>query len=133
MSVEKAIHERWATHAPLAGLLPAARLYTGGHLGAPVLPYAVLTREQSVPLARASGGVEYVNTTVKLRIISADLDEAKQIAAEALARFDRQHFALASGSCLNMQWNRNQEQLAHDGMWDVCLEFMVTSQHVTAG
>ncbi len=133
MSVEKAVHERWATHLPLNDLLPSGRLYTGGQLGAPVLPYAVLTREQSVALGRASGGVEYVHTTLRVRIVSASLDEAKQVKQRVLERFDRTHFALVDGTCLNMQWTRNDEQLHRDGMWEVSVDFMVTSQHVLAG
>lgn len=132
MSIEKAVHERWATFAPLNALLPAARLYTGGQLGIPALPYAVLTRSQCVPLGRASGGVEYVNTTLRVRIVTADLDGAKQIKEQALRRFDRTHFALADGTCLNMQWTHNEEELQRDGMWEVSLDFMATSQHVLA-
>lgn len=132
MSIEKAVHERWATHLPLNSLLPSARLYTGGQLGAPALPYAVLTREQSVPWGRASGGAEYVNTTVRVRIVSANLDDAKQVKEQVLRRFDRTHFALTDGTCLNMQWTRSDEELQRDGMWEVSVDFMVTSQHVLA-
>ena len=132
MSVERAIHERWAGHLPLTALAPAERLFTGGKLGTPILPYVVLTRESAAPLCRASGGMEYIHTTVRFRVFDVELDRAKQIKEQIVARYNRQGFALTDGTCLNMQWTQDAETLHGDGLWQASVDFLVTSQHVSA-
>src|SRR5687768_14001132 len=103
MSVERAIHELWGADFGLTSLVPAERVFTGSACGAPDLPYVVLTRHESRPIARTSSGRWLEETAVRLAVWSPGLDEAKRIGAEIDRRFDRKSFEQAGVMCLNMR------------------------------
>ena len=62
MTIEGAIHARWAADSSLNTALPVERLFTGEARGNPALPYAVLQRGEERMLARTNAGARIVET-----------------------------------------------------------------------
>jgi Protein of unknown function (DUF3168) len=123
MSLEQAIHERWATDFLLASVLPEERLSTGPARGETTLPYAVLTRRENQVVARTSSGSSIHRAVMRFTVWSADLDEAKQIARAIGRRFERSDFSLDDGSVINMQRVQEAESPADDGSWQLDLDY----------
>src|SRR5262249_28368694 len=133
MSLEQAIHERWATDFLLAGILPADRVSTGTARGETSLPYVVLSRRENQVVARTSSGTSIDRTVMRFTIRSADLDEGKDIAHAVAHRFERVDFALDHGNVLNMQRTQETESQADDGSWRLELDYVVIHRHRPAG
>jgi len=125
VSLEQAIHERWATDFLLSSVLPAEQLTTGAARGDTVLPYVVLARRENQALLRTSSGTTIDRAVMRFTIWAADLDEAKRIAQAISRRFERTDFALASGSVLNMQRAMETESQADDGSWRLEVDYAV--------
>jgi hypothetical protein len=132
MSLEQAIHNRWATDFLLAGLLPQDRLSTGAARGDTSFPYAVLSRRENQVLTRTSSGTSIDRAVLSFAIWSADLDEAKEIARAVARRFERSDFPLDEGSVLNMQRLQETETQADDGSWRVEIDYAVIHRHAPA-
>ncbi|HVU87348.1 MAG TPA: DUF3168 domain-containing protein [Pirellulales bacterium] len=132
MSLEQAIHNRWATDFLLAGLLPAERLSTGAARGETSFPYVVLSRRENQVLARTSSGTSIDRAVVRFAIWSADLDEAKEIARAVAHRFERVDFPLDEGNVLNMQRLQETETQADDSSWLVEIDYTVIHRHAPA-
>ena len=124
MSLEAAIHDRWAGAAALVALLPAAAVFTGAARGNVSLPYVVLVREGETPRTRTSSLTEVSEIVVRFEIYAAELDVGKAIAEAIRVAFNRQGFALAIGTCLVMQGTSEQEQPAADGTWMVTASYL---------
>ena len=124
MSLEAAIHDRWAGAAALVALLPEARVFTGAARGNVPLPYVVLMREGETPRTRTSSLTEVSEIVVRFVIYVAELDVGKAIAEAIRVAFNRQGFALAIGTCLVMQGTSEQEQAATDGTWMVTASYL---------
>lgn len=124
MSLEQAIHERWAEAAALVTLVPVERLSTGLAKGDQPLPYVVLSRQGSVPRWRGTGGLAIEETRVRFGVWSDDLDVAKEIEREIRAAFDRTSFGLPGGTCLVMQWESELEVADAEGMWQVATDYV---------
>lgn len=132
MSLEQAIHNRWATDFLLAGLLPHDRLSTGAARGDTSLPYVVLSRRENQVLARTSSGTSIDRALMTFAIWSADLDQAKEIGRAVAHRFERVDFPLDEGSVLNMQRLREAETQADDGSWRLEIDYAVIHRHALA-
>ncbi|MBI1899748.1 MAG: DUF3168 domain-containing protein [Planctomycetia bacterium] len=122
MSLEQAVHTRWAGDAALVALVPAARFFSGPALGEPARPYATLHRLGLSSVTRTSSRT--VNDVLlRLQVWSLDLPTAKQIADAIAARFDGQTFASDGVSVLRMRRAGHVETRQEDGTWEVKLEY----------
>src|SRR5205823_4164584 len=92
MSLEQAIHARWAADGALTALIPAARFVTGKALGGLVLPYATLARVGQRRAIRTSSHT-VADVQVRFDVFSAALGTLRQTADAVKARFDRQTFS----------------------------------------
>jgi hypothetical protein len=133
MSLEQAIHERWATDFLLATVLPADRLSTGAARGNTSLPYVVLSRRENQVVTRTSSGTCIDRAVMRFSVWSADLDEAKEIAQAIARRFERVDFPLGAGSVLNMQRSQETETQADDGSWQLELDYVLIVRHPPSG
>jgi hypothetical protein len=122
MSLEQAIHSRWAGDGALAGLVPAARFVTGKALGGEALPYATLSRIGSGKTTRSS--LRLVEEVLcRFDVWSSSLDTLKQVADAAAARFDGQSFTDAGVTVLRMRRTEQKETQADDGTWRLTMDF----------
>ena len=128
MSLEQAIHLRWQNDAPLAALVPIARVFTGKAVGSPLLPYVVLTRQAAEPIDYTSSGTRIAGAVMQFDVIDDDLDDAKAISVEMLRLFDRADFAMTVGTVLNMQLRDQREEMHDDASWCLSIEFDVMTQ-----
>jgi len=128
MSLEQAIHNRWATDGTLSALLPAGRLFTGRAEGELELPYAVLERQETKPSLRTSSGTTIDEVQLRITIWSVDLDTAQSVAAAVEQRFDGADFTLFAAVRLMRRTNR-REQIDADGRWRVELDFRAIEEH----
>jgi hypothetical protein len=123
MSLEQAIHSRWAGDGTLSSLVPPSRFVTGKLLGGAALPYATLTRTGSGGTTRSSTRrVEDVQ--VRLDVWDSNLDTLKQVADAADARFDAQAFSDGGVTVLRMRRVDLKETHADDGTWRMTLDFV---------
>lgn len=140
MSVEAAIHERWAAFRPLTEKVPIAKVFTGnapvkvirGPDGQPVvdengqpvyeltvdLPFVTVERVGNAERTRTSHGVVEA-VQYRLDIWAADLDEAKEIAGPYDARFDRADFPYSEGRVLDCKITGTSETEDNAGVWHV--------------
>lgn len=124
MSLEQAIHQRWANDVTLSTFLPAAKLYTGAARGNADLPYVVLTRLRSEPTGRTSSGTELRRVAVRFDVWAANLEQAKAIGSAMRGVFNRQGFALSGGTCLVMQWDGETETAVENGAWHLTVDYV---------
>jgi hypothetical protein len=131
MSIEQAIHERWATAAELVALLPAAHLITGTVHNSLAMPYAVLTQTESQRVRRTSSGTVISRTALRLSIWAGNLDSGKAIADLADQLLDRTSFDLAEGRVLNLERVHGVEQSQVDGAWLLALDYVALHEQQT--
>jgi len=116
MSLEQAIHVRYAADAALTALVPAARFVTGQALDGAALPFITLKRTGWKPAARTSTSrVEEV--AARFTIHSDDLEVIKSIVAALDARFDGASFTAAGIVVTRMRKQNHREQRSGDGVW----------------
>ena len=88
MTPWSAIHRRWASAAPLAALLPAARLFSELAVDVGAEPYVVVKHEHTTPLARTSSRTRVELVQLTLALHHDNFDQALRTAAEAARWFD---------------------------------------------
>jgi hypothetical protein len=115
MSLEQAIHARWAGDGTLTALVPAARFVTGKVLGGLELPYATLSRIGQRRATRTSSR-SLAEVQVRFDVFSADLGTLRQTADAVKARFDRATFA-GGATVLRMRREDESQEQADDGVW----------------
>ena len=125
MSLEQAVHQRWAATGALASLLPTENVTTGAARG-DSLPYATIVRKQGRPPLRTNAGATLEEVTLRINAWHDDHDAGRAIAEQVEAAFDGADFALASGARV-IQMRRTDEQgsQSDDGIWRFTLEFLV--------
>ncbi|MHB1033230.1 MAG: DUF3168 domain-containing protein [Pirellulales bacterium] len=128
MSIEQALHQRWATGAPLAALVPPSRFWTGSARGRQEMPYVVLERVQTAPTARTSSGTVICETLVRFNVWTRDLDLGQEIARRIAARFEGAALATAEGAVLNMRRAKEDQRGEPDGVWHLALDYVVIHQ-----
>ncbi|MCE9546924.1 MAG: DUF3168 domain-containing protein [Planctomycetia bacterium] len=133
MSIERAIHDRWATDAALSSLLPAARVFTGTAEGNPRLPYAVLARVDTTPVLRTSSGTRLDDVRFELTIWAERLAAGQRIASAVARRFERATFGLAEGCVLVMRQLHHDERCEPHGAWRITLTFVVMHETTDSG
>ncbi len=125
MSLEQAIHQRWAQAAALTALLPAERVTTGRAVGV-ARPYATLhcPHRRTAIRTNDGGGVDAVTVRIDLWFDSYDAGQA--LLAQLVTTFDRTDFPLADGRrVVQMQHNADTVTQHDDGVWQLSAEFLV--------
>ena len=122
MSLEQAVHTRWAGDAALVALVPAARFFTGPALGEPARPYAMLHRI-GLPATTRTSSRTVNDVLLRLEVFSLDLPTAKQIEGAIAASFDGQTFASDGVTVLRMRRAGHAETRQEDGVWEIKLEY----------
>src|SRR5438046_2147747 len=123
MTLEAAIHARWAADSPLNTALPATRLFTGEARGNPVLPYAVLLRGDKKTRARTNRGAEVSEISFTFHVWTSDIEVGKSIAAAIERVFDEAAFTFTGGAVLDMRRVNAKEQSQSDGTWLFTCEY----------
>jgi hypothetical protein len=123
MSLEQAIHSRWAGDGALAGLIPPARFVTGKALGGIALPYATMSRTGSGKTTRTSLRL-VEEALVRIDAWGDSLDTLKQVSDAAAARFDGQSFTDGGVTVLRMRRVDVKESQSDDGTWRLSMEFV---------
>ncbi len=132
MSLEEAIHDHWANDAALIALVPAERFITGYGQGALQSPYVTLVRESLLAKVRTSDRT-VDDVTFRFEIWSDGLDEAKQVVAAVMSRFDRQSFAAdgcSTDDCTVLRMrktNHTEHQEQDTSGWRIALTFVATA------
>ncbi|NUQ66145.1 MAG: DUF3168 domain-containing protein [Pirellulales bacterium] len=123
MTIEEAIHQRWAASTDLNNLPSAERLFTGrAHGGS--LPYATLVRESSRPVCRTSGG-DVEEVALRIYVWHDDYEAGQAIVRRAEAVFGRCSFALGDGGRVSsMRPGRRTDRQHEDGRWQFTLRFL---------
>jgi hypothetical protein len=122
MSLEQAIHARWAGDGTLTALVPAARFVTGKALGGLPLPYAMLSRVGQRRATRTSSR-SVTEVQVRFDVFSAGLGTLRQAADAVKARFDRQTFS-GGATVLRMRRADEAQEQADDGTWRLSLVYV---------
>ncbi len=125
MSLEQAVHQRWAAASALVALLPAENVSTGLAAGR-TLPYATIARKLGRATLRTNAGATLEEVTLRINVWHDDHDAGREIVEEVEAAFDGADFALSSGERV-IQMRRTDEQGSQrdDGIWLFRLEFLV--------
>jgi len=124
MSLEQAVHQRWAADPGLAAALPAENVVTGRYGGGQV-PYATVHRTQNRRLLRTNDG-RLDETRLAVHVWHDDYDAGRQIAELVQAAFDGAGFALPNGGrVVRMRRTADSAEEHDDGLWQFSLEFLV--------
>ena len=125
MSLEQAVHQRWAATGALASLLPVESVKTGLARG-DSLPYATIVRKQGRTTLRTNAGATLEEVTLRINVWHDDHDAGRDIAERVEAAFDGAEFTLSSGERV-IQMRRTDEDCSQrdDGIWRFTLEFLV--------
>ncbi len=124
MSLEQAIHARWAGDGTLTALVPAARFVTGKALGGLALPCAMLSRVGQRRATRTSSR-SVAEVQVRFDVFGAALGTLRQTADAVKARFDRATFA-GGATVLRMRRTDESQEQADDGTWRLSLVYVAT-------
>ena len=124
MSLEQAIHQRWAAAPELAALLPAARVSTGTTMRDTARPYGILQRVGTAKQLHTSSGTQLEDVRVQLVVWTDDLDSGKQILGAVDAAFHRSSFATPTGMVRHMRRIDLTEQVQPDMCWKLAADFL---------
>ncbi len=124
MTLERAIHERWAANAALAALVPAAQLTTGRSSRGKV-PYVTILRERARATVRTNTGDTLQEITLRMNVWHTDYDAGRSVLDEILAVFDGSSFSLSEGGrVLHMRRVQDSVQQHADGVWQLTVRFL---------
>jgi len=128
MTLEQAIHERWAADAALAALVPARQVTTGRSSRRQV-PYVTMLREQARPVVRTNDGDAVQEITLRMNVWHTDYHTGRAVLDQILTTFDRSSFSLTdSGRVLHMRRIEDAVQQHADGLWQLTVRFLA---HIT--
>lgn len=126
MSLEQAIHERWAASATLSALLPPERLTTGRG-GGGEKPYAVLLAGERRNMLATNAGCAVREVEAELCLWHEEFDAGENIVEYVLAVFDRASFSLPDGSAtVRMREKLMTAAQEADGSW--CWKIVFTAR-----
>lgn len=126
MSLLRDLHQRWATHRPLAELVPPERVVTGLALSGLPLPYVTWSRLPDETAVRTSSGRRFSAARVRCSIHDSDLDAAGRV-ADALERLlSGADYDYSGGRVLDARRAAREAQPATDGVWRVSVDFLLT-------
>lgn len=122
MSLEQALHTRWAGTTALTTLVPAARVTTGPRSDSAPRPFVTLTRLGLIGVLRTSSR-EVKQARVRFDVHSDWLSQGKAVAAAVRGALERQSFEAGGVRVLRLREVEHQEQRSDDGGWLLRLEF----------
>ena len=124
MSLEQAIHQRWADSTPLSALLPAERLTTG-RSGGGEKPYATIQGLQRQSKLPTNAGNTVKEVSVELCLWHDDFDAGEQIVEYIPVVFDRAVFNLPDDSAV-VRMREVSMSATHkkDGIWRWKIKFL---------
>jgi hypothetical protein len=134
MSIEQAIHLRWKTCRPLTDLVASDRFFTRAVPASATLlesarqPYVTLQRLRSRRESRLSDGKRLSATLLRFHIWSLTLEQAKRVAREVQACFDREEFSLAGILVQDMKLTDQRETLEGDHVWHLSLDYLTRTE-----
>ena len=125
MSLEQAVHQRWAATGALASLLPVENVTTGP-AGGDSLPYATIVRKRSRTTLRTNAGATLEEVTLRINVWHDDHDAGRDVAEQVEAAFDGAEFTLASPQrAVRMRRTDEHGSQRDNGIWRFTLEFLV--------
>mgnify|MGYP005839736353 CR=1 FL=1 len=124
MSLEQAVHERWAASQALAALLPADRVSTG-RSSCPTVPYATILPERRQTALRTNAGDTVDEVTLRVNVWHEAYGAGRAIVEQVRAAFDRAAFELPGGGRV-LHMRRTSESAAQhgDGLWQLSIQFL---------
>lgn len=123
MSVEQAIHERWAGYSPLTRLVPEDRVSTGP-VKSGSMPYVTMERTGDSNNTRTSES-NFESVMLRIDIIDDDLENAKRIAREVQHAFERADFSYSLGKVLDMKKTNRTEAQDEKNAWHIMLDWKI--------
>ena len=124
MTLEQAIHQRWAADMTLAVLVPPEQVTTGRSSRRHV-PYVTILRERSRTTVRTNGADTLQEITLFVNVWHADYDVGSTVLDQILAVFDHSSFTLSdSGRVLHMRRIQDSVQQHADGLWQWTIRFL---------
>jgi hypothetical protein len=124
MSLEAALHSRWAGDATLVALVPAAKFITGPALSSPAVPYVTLRRLPLRGVLRTSSHT-VEDAAIQFHIWCDTLAVGVQIADAISARFERQSFTSDGTYVLRMRKLDQRQERFPDGIWELTVGYHV--------
>jgi hypothetical protein len=122
MSLEKAIHERWAADQKLREWLPPDRLFTGLASHGQI-PYGTLWRLGSRTLWRTAAGDLLEEVQLALRVWHPEYDRLRALGDQVRRVLDRSSFELDEGGRVTaLQVDRQRYRQEPEGHWWAELE-----------
>jgi len=122
MTLEQAIHRRWAACPPLIQLLSADRFKTGRSSSARA-PYAALHREKTRTVCRTNDG-RLDEVGLRIDLWHEDYSAGRAVVCQIDAAFDGCSFPMDAGQRLLALRRTGQFQHQHDdGLWQFTVEF----------
>ncbi|HOM17219.1 MAG TPA: DUF3168 domain-containing protein [Thermoguttaceae bacterium] len=122
MSLEKAIHQRWAADAKLQERLPAEYLFTG-RVSRDQTPYATLWRLGSRTVWRTAAGDLLEEVQLALRLWHSEYEQLRAVVEQVRRLLDRSSFELEEGgrvTALRVDQQRYRQE--PEGRWLAELE-----------
>jgi hypothetical protein len=125
MTLEQAIHTRWAADAKLNAALPAERVTTG-RTSLSGVPYATILRQSCRTLLRTNAGDSLDEITLRIHVWHDDHDAGRAITDAATAAFDQATFPLDAGRRVVQMRRQSEATEEHPaGKWQFTLAFTV--------
>jgi len=122
MSLEKAIHERWAADQKLREWLPPDRLFTGLASHGQI-PYGTLWRRGSRTLWRTAAGDLLEEVQLALRLWHGQYDRLRPLVDHLRRLLDRSSFELDEGGRVTaLLVDRQRYRQEPEGHWQAELE-----------
>lgn len=124
MSLESALHARWAADAELSALLPVENLKTGLVRGAG-MPCARLVRKACRAALSTNAAETLDEVALEFHVWHEDYDAGRAIADAIVTAFDRGRFDISPSErvlCLRRVLDSAQQE--DDGPWQFTLEFV---------
>jgi hypothetical protein len=117
MSLEKAIHERWAADQKLREWIPPDRLFTGRTTHGQI-PYGTLWRLGSRTLWRTAAGDLLEEVQLALRVWHPEYDRLRALVEQVRRVLDRSSFELEEGGRVTvLQVDRQRYRQEPEGHW----------------
>jgi hypothetical protein len=124
VNLEQAIHQHWAATEELEALLPAENVKTGRSRGGP-MPYATIERTKGRPDLHTNAGDALDEITILVHVWHDNYDDARAIAEQVKAAFDRSVLSLSEGGDVARLQRTSDTAVGHDdGVWRMTVELL---------
>jgi hypothetical protein len=124
MTLEAAIHARWASHADLCAVLPVEHFSTGLVRGAGV-PCVRLVRKACRAVLWTNAAAVFDEVVLEFHVWHDDYDAGWTIAGAVVAAFDRSRFDISpTERVLDLIRTSDLVQPQGDGLWQFTLRFV---------